>query len=359
MNKRQLAGIRQICAVATASVLVVALHKVAASDDELSPEPIVFKGRPYIALGGGISQLTPGDRCPCIAIGDKNDTGVSVAIGYDFASWLTGEAYYADLGASGVEFLGEPVDDITYRTFGASVIGYLYNNRSGFFFRQQTDAMARRVGLSLYARVGAGSLRNRTEDLDLNRDYPTHVAFGAGVEYGFNNGFALRGEVLSYDTDAQFAQISVLKRFGKAVGASQARSLEPPKPVEPTVPKAAIDTGTATALADLPMPTVYFDFDKDVLKPAGIQDLDELLEQLGDADVTLQLAGHTDYYGTEVYNEGLALRRANSVRRYLVEAGFNPRNLRVEGFGEMMPATLDRSDAGRALNRRVEVTLSQ
>lgn len=355
MKKRHATLVRQVCAVASAAVLVVALHTVAASDDEpVVTDATVFKGRPYIALGGGISTLTPGDRCPCIAIGDENDTGVSVAIGYDFSTWITTEIYFADLGAASVDFLGSEVADVTYETFGASVIGYLYNSQSGFSFGSKAKGLARREGLSLYGRVGVGSMQARTApNIDHNRDHITHVAFGAGLEYGFRNGFAVRGEFMSYDTDAQLAQVVVLKRFGKASAPPVSRSI---------TPGTNNNTDAITPvdkLAGLAVPTVYFDFDKDVVRPDGARDLDELLRELDGTDVVMQLDGHTDYYGTEVYNEGLALRRANSVRRYLISAGVEPGRIRVDGFGETSPATTDRSDAGRALNRRVEITLSR
>ena len=76
-----------------------------------------------------------------------------------------------------------------------------------------------------------------------------------------------------------------------------------------------------------------------------------------DNDMEIQLDGHTDWIDTERYNHGLSLRRATTVRDYLVKNGIDDSRMGVEGFGETRPISTNLTDEGRAQNRRVEVRL--
>lgn len=99
-----------------------------------------------------------------------------------------------------------------------------------------------------------------------------------------------------------------------------------------------------------------FDFDKYVLKPAGKQALDELVDGLKDIDIEIVIViGHTDSKGSEEYNTRLSLRRANSVRTYLVSKGIAGKRIRTEGRGETQPIADNATEEGRAQNRRVEI----
>src|SRR3546814_15462613 len=66
----------------------------------------------------------------------------------------------------------------------------------------------------------------------------------------------------------------------------------------------------------------FFDFDKSTIKPEGRQILDQVASQADSINLETVIAtGHTDSIGTEVYNQGLSERRANSVKTYLVSKG--------------------------------------
>lgn len=106
--------------------------------------------------------------------------------------------------------------------------------------------------------------------------------------------------------------------------------------------------------------TVLFDFDGDIVRPEGLEDLAGVFDLLNEAGVTqLEVVGHTDAKGTEEYNEGLGLRRAAAVALVLTGLGFD--NIEVGTAGELEPVapnTLpDGSDnpEGRQENRRVEI----
>lgn len=68
-----------------------------------------------------------------------------------------------------------------------------------------------------------------------------------------------------------------------------------------------------------------------------------------------QIEGHTDSVGDEVKNQELSEKRAASIKQYLIEAGVDANNLTSKGYGEYSPIASNRTRAGRAKNRRVEI----
>ena len=70
---------------------------------------------------------------------------------------------------------------------------------------------------------------------------------------------------------------------------------------------------------------------------------------------TIVATGHTDSVGTDAYNQGLSVRRANTVKAYLVSKGVAAERVLVEGKGETQPVASNATKDGRAQNRRVVV----
>ena len=70
------------------------------------------------------------------------------------------------------------------------------------------------------------------------------------------------------------------------------------------------------------------------------------------------LEGHTDSKGDDAYNQRLSERRAESVRRWLIDRErLDPSRLGARGWGESRPVASNDTDAGRQKNRRVEVVI--
>lgn len=109
----------------------------------------------------------------------------------------------------------------------------------------------------------------------------------------------------------------------------------------------------------LNMPSnVTFDVDRSELKASFYEVLDSVALVLKKYDKTaLEVAGHTDSTGSDDYNMQLSQRRAESVARYLTSQGIKSVRMDVIGFGESMPIASNATAAGRAQNRRVELTL--
>lgn len=121
---------------------------------------------------------------------------------------------------------------------------------------------------------------------------------------------------------------------------------KPPAPVPP-----AVVASKVTFAAD-----TFFDFDKYVLKPEGRAKLDDLVQKIKGINLEVIIAvGHTDWIGTVAYNQKLSVRRAEAVKAYLVSKGIEKNRIYTEGKGKSQPIADNRTAAGRAQNRRVEI----
>jgi OOP family OmpA-OmpF porin len=72
-------------------------------------------------------------------------------------------------------------------------------------------------------------------------------------------------------------------------------------------------------------------------------------------DVRLEIGGHTDATGGRAHNVELSIRRAESVRQYLIQKGVAADRLEAKGYGPDRPIASNRTREGRAANRRVEL----
>jgi len=106
--------------------------------------------------------------------------------------------------------------------------------------------------------------------------------------------------------------------------------------------------------------SVYFETDKAVFTNEAIGRLDlmiAILKQYPTAKFIVE--GHTDDDGSEYFNQILSEDRANAVKKYFVSKGINEQNLTAKGFGSSIPLESNATEAGRAVNRRVEIKLVQ
>lgn len=119
--------------------------------------------------------------------------------------------------------------------------------------------------------------------------------------------------------------------------------------------KAETVTVVQEARAELMLKPVYFEFDRYNLTDEAIGILnDNIVLLMAHPDVKIEISGHTDFMGTEKYNENLSMNRAKAVRDYLVKNQIDKKRLTIKGMGETMPASTNDTDEGRALNRRAE-----
>jgi outer membrane protein OmpA-like peptidoglycan-associated protein len=101
---------------------------------------------------------------------------------------------------------------------------------------------------------------------------------------------------------------------------------------------------------------ISFDFDSAAIKPAFKPTMYKLAEVLRKYDRNeITIIGHTDATGSEGYNQHLSERRAVAVRDQLITLGVPGSRLRAFGRGELEPRADNGNEAGRQLNRRVEI----
>lgn len=141
----------------------------------------------------------------------------------------------------------------------------------------------------------------------------------------------------------------------------------PVKPAEQPAPVVAAPQPAPAAPVATPPPApkpdysfnnVQFDFNSSVLKTESYPILDKAaLNMKMDPSVKFNLSGYASIEGTEEHNMQLSEDRANSVKQYLVNSGVSGDNLTAKGFGTANPVGDNNTEAGKELNRRVEISL--
>jgi len=104
---------------------------------------------------------------------------------------------------------------------------------------------------------------------------------------------------------------------------------------------------------------VEFDTNSDAIRPqyyANLNELGKVLAQPQHAAYRIQIEGHTDSVGSDLYNKTLSQKRAESVKQYLLQHfPIKPANLSAAGYGKNDPIAPNETPEGRTKNRRVQV----
>ena len=123
----------------------------------------------------------------------------------------------------------------------------------------------------------------------------------------------------------------------------------PVKPAPPPEPKPAPEQPKPKPEPEKPKPVaekvtfaadVLFEFDKAVVRPEGRSKLDDLANKVSGINLEVIIAiGHADTIGSDAYNQRLSVRRAESIKAYLVSKGVAANRIYTEGKGEKQPVT--------------------
>ena len=106
--------------------------------------------------------------------------------------------------------------------------------------------------------------------------------------------------------------------------------------------------------------TVYFDYDRAEIREDARPALRNNADKLNAGNLgTVTVEGHCDERGSTEYNLALGERRANAVKRYLVDLGVPSNNLRTVSFGEERAAVQGHDESAWRYNRRVEFSVAQ
>jgi OOP family OmpA-OmpF porin len=144
--------------------------------------------------------------------------------------------------------------------------------------------------------------------------------------------------------------------------------VQKPAPVAETTPAPAPEPTPTPAPAPEPTPApvvekpdynfknIQFEFNSGVLKTEAYPILDKAAAEMKkDPSVKFVLNGNSSAEGSDEHNMTLSVERANAVKTYLVNSGVNIDVLTAKGFGETKPIADNKTEEGRALNRRVEI----
>ena len=187
------------------------------------------------------------------------------------------------------------------------------------------------------------------------RNGSTFANLGGGAKYYFTENFYARAGVeAQYNIDQGDTEWAPSVGIGLNFGGSSALAPAPVVVSAPCVEEAPVTPEPAeTVRVEL---DVKFDFDKSKVKEESygdIKNLADFMNQYPQTSTTVE--GHTDSVGTDAYNQKLSERRANAVREVLVnQYGVGAERVGSVGYCESRPVADNATEAGRAVNRRVE-----
>ncbi|MXY89746.1 MAG: OmpA family protein [Gammaproteobacteria bacterium] len=225
-------------------------------------------------------------------------------------------------------------------------------------------------------------------NINIDGENDTLLNYGAGLEFELRDQVVLRAGMSRYnylgrDSDIGF-NAGLVYYLGERNPPPPPAPSPPPEPVAVAPPPDSDGDGVPDPDDDCPnTPSNYavhengcpilieeiarfelqvnFDFDESVIRDEDVPEIEDLAEFLREYDgVMLQLEGHTDNVGTQLYNLDLSQRRADAVRDMLIEDfGISPGRVTAQGFGEQIPVADNETEAGREANRRVVAVVSE
>ena len=174
---------------------------------------------------------------------------------------------------------------------------------------------------------------------------------GAGIAIGSAVG-ALAGGTIGNSFDNQNAELD--EREARL--AANQRAIEENRKIIEELKRRGADVRITDRGVVVNLPDVLFEFNKADLRPDALRSARQIADVVKEyPQRRLSVEGHTDSIGTIQYNQRLSENRARSVVNELVAQGVSRGRIETRGFGEADPIASNRTEAGRARNRRVEV----
>jgi OmpA-OmpF porin, OOP family len=342
----------------TAPALAIAAPGIAAADDVgdwyLTPQI------------GGISvdndrPLQDKDWLYGLAIGKAVNNGLNIELGLN-GSQIGGGPGRGDLSLYGasLDFLGVMNRDGAVQPFVSAGLGVLENDRVG---RDATDFMTQ---------VGAGMIIKAWESADGSNSFSLRPELkvrwdDAGVPDSYRDYLGLLGFQFSFGAPAA----KPVETPPPPPPAPEPPPAPPPPPPPPgdadkdgvldnvdkcpdTPPGVAVDAFGCTRKGSITLEGVTFELNSARLTPDSQQVLNTVATDLKKYPrLKIELQGHTDSSGSDPYNLKLSQQRADAVRIYLMDQGVTGSQLTARGYGETQPIEDNKTEAGRAMNRRV------
>jgi len=248
--------------------------------------------------------------------------------------------------------------------------------------------------LGLYGLVGLG-YEDYTNPKYQNKD-DGFFQYGIGTKQWITDDFALRAEVrhgITFHGDNNlFYNIGFVIPFGKKAKQEMPIKSEP-IPVSPksepkvekvmapvvvkevskdddndgvlnendkcptTAPQKVVDENGCLKIVRL---HVNFDYNKSSISQSYMSEINNVVSFMKEnSNYSVALEGHTDARGSEEYNLALSLRRANAVANEMIRQGIDKEKITVKGLGEISPIATNKTEDGRAQNRRVDTSFTK
>lgn len=358
-------------------------------------------GQWYLGAGAGISRLTPDTDGSDFTLDDDGSMAAGLYLGMDVGEWLGIEAAYTALGEAGLS--------------GNETVGYTAISLGGIaYVLGEREARRRLDSWSGYVRFGLNKISNES-DIQLDKEDNTALWLGAGVQWPVGPTWGFRGELTSFDGDAQAAMASVYWRPTARRTRSDDIARVPPAPSAPPIVKEKapvdkpstspvdvsasatvevpvskpVDTppprplSTTQAPAQLSGPSVStcavpaagepldaqgcalfsgvlqgveFEGDTTTLTPVGETLLSRMAGSLNRyPELVVEIRVHTQTYPDPERARNLSRERAVAVARFLVAQGVDVKRLKARAFGSTQPRAGNDTPGGRRLNNRVEL----
>jgi len=194
---------------------------------------------------------------------------------------------------------------------------------------------------------------------------PPQTKTGKGGAYGAAGGAvlgAIVGQAAGRDTEATLIGAAIGAAVGGAAGAGVGRMMdnqERDMREALAASEAAAIRREGDLLAISLKGDVTFDYDSAIVRPGLYSEIDRISNVLIKYPQTvIRVEGHTDSTGSEIYNMNLSEKRAESVKNLIVERGVSPDRIETRAFGESTPIADNDTEAGRTMNRRVEIKIA-
>lgn len=218
----------------------------------LSPAFAALQNSWHIAIGTGVSVLEPETDGSDLTLEDDQGTVASINLGYDVNTLITTELGFTSLGSAALS----DNSSVDYQAISLGAVAYLVGERESHY---------RQEGLSAYLRLGVSKMDNESE-VRLNKADDAAFWLGAGAQWPLGRSWSLRGELTSFDGDANALIASLVWRNAKTRQARIAdvspvaaplptvASVSEPEPVSIAVPQAVRTEKPALPLAPVSVP---------------------------------------------------------------------------------------------------------
>lgn len=212
--------------------------------------------------------------------------------------------------------------------------------------------------------VGEMSYEDKASDSD-----STQWNAGVGIQYAMNSHFSLRSDVrglLVADEveEGVLFNLGFVYAFGEAKAKSKPVAAPAPEPVavvpapapEPVVAPEPETSKEVCEMFEGSLEGVVFKVNSADLTDNAKQVLLKTADLLkSNENLDIEIQAYTDSDGSSEFNRNLSLKRAESVKSFLVSQGAHEHNMTAKGFGEDSPVASNATAEGKAQNRRVEI----